>query len=433
MMSAARAQEALWDWTGSPRKWLARVIQPQFLELLEFLKPVGWVFALAPLLLALFNGLPFALGNNATLALALAGSFVVHLSSRPSRKEILATAAIAGALRTLYLWFVGPIANYSASAWISWGSFLGLASLLILGARVLAPGDIPRKTASRNFWASNAFLYSWIIGVFALQLTPHTLPETMDRFLYAFDGSLGFEPSFAAARILARLPLLQLLTAMQYQALMLCVAIVYARQRRHPSYPTTKILPVSVTMMIAGYLLYHLYAAAGPGYGFGPLFPNRPPEILHLALAPMLVRSAPRNAMPSLHMGMALLIWWHSRGSHWVGRYLAGLFLLATVFSTMATGEHYFIDLVVAFPFAMALQAAWATTIPITAPARFLHFVAGAFMTFAWLALLRFGIHWMFVSPVLPWLLVGFTVLYSLWAETKINTRGALLQTASAP
>src|SRR5260370_11144186 len=431
MMAAARVQEAIWDWTDSPRKWAARVLKPQLAETLEFLRPVGWVLALAPILLALFNGLLFALGNNATLALALAGSFVVHLSSRPSRMDVVAAAAIAGTLRTLYLWFIGPIANYSGSAWISWGSFLGLASLLILATRVLAARGIPLGTASRNFWASNAFLYSWIIGVFALQLTPHTLPETMDSFLYAFDGSLGCEPRFAAGRILAASPLLQLLTAMQYQALMLCAAIVYAWQRMRPSCPSTKILPVSVSMMITGSLLYHLCAAAGPGYGFGPLFPNKPPEILHLALAPIRLHSAPRNAMPSLHMGMALLIWWHTRGSHWVGRLLAGLFLLATAFSTMATGEHYFIDLVVAFPFAMAIQAAWAPAIPITARARHLSVVAGALMTFAWLALLRFGIHWMFLSPVLPWLLVGSTLVYSLWTEMKLSARCALSQTWS--
>src|ERR1039457_54245 len=432
MRAAARVQEAISAWTDSPRKRLAVVVKPQLVEILEFLGPVGWAAALVSLLLASFNGLLFAVGNNATLALSLAGSSVVHVSSRPSGKDILATAVIAGTLRTLYLWFVGPIANYPGSAWISWGSFLGLASLLTLGARTLTAGN-GRRVVSEDFRGAGAFLYFWIIGVFALQLTPRTMPETMDRFLYAFDASLGFEPSFVAGRVLAGLPLLlQSLTFMQYQALLLGLAIVYAWQRMRPSNGTPRILPVTVSMMIVGYLVYQLYPAAGPWYAFGPLFPVRPPEILHLAIVPIPLHSAARNAIPSLHMATAVLIWWHSRGSHWLGRLLAGLFLLATAFSTMATGEHYFIDLVVAFPFTMAIQADWATTISVTARARYLPLGMGTFMTFAWLALLRFGIGWLFLSPVLPWLLVSFTVVYAVSAEMKLAAAGRELKQYSS-
>jgi hypothetical protein len=423
-MSAARMQEAAWHWTDAPHRWLATVAKPQSREKLGFLRPVGWVVALELIVVALFNGLPFALGNNASLALSLAGSSAVHLSSRPSKRDILATAVMAVALRALYSWFIGPIGNYFGSAWISWGSFLGFASLLTLGVRALTARGILRKTASHDFWVASALLYSWIIAIFAMDFTPRTMPFTLDRFLYAFDGSLGFEPSFAAGRMLAGLPLLKSLTFMQYEALMLGLAMVYAWQRMRPIQGSPKVLPVSVSMMIAGYFLYHLYPAAGPAYGFGSLFPQQPPEIFQVVLVPIPLDAAARNAMPSLHMGIALLIWWHSRGSHWVGRLAAGLFLLATAFSTMATGEHYLIDLVVAFPFAMAIQAAWATSIPFRARARYLPMVTGISMTFAWFALLRFGIHFLFLSPVLPWLLVASTVVYSLLTEIQLTAAG---------
>jgi hypothetical protein len=45
-------------------------------------------------------------------------------------------------------------------------------------------------------------------------------------------------------------------------------------------------------------------------------------------------------------------------------------------------------------------------------------------MTFAWLILLKFGIHWMFLSPALPWLLVVSTVVYSLAIEERLNAAG---------
>ena len=418
-MTVACVRKAARDWTNLQRERPVIVVQPR---LWKAIKCLGRVLALLPLLWALCHGLLIALGTaKAALALSLAGSSAVHISSRPSRKDILATAVTAVALRTLYVWFIGPIGSYFGSVWISWGSFLGVASLLTLAARALTAGDTRRKIACQSFWGAIAFLYFWFIGAVAMQLTARTIPLTLDRFLYVADSSLGFEPSFAAGSVLAGLPLLlRNLTWLQYEALMLAVAIVYAWQRMRSTDNSPKILSATVSMAIVGFLLYYLYPAAGPVYGFGSLFPHRPPEALQLALMPMPLDSAARNAMPSLHMGMSLLVWWHSRGSRWVGRWLAGLFLLATAFSTMAKGEHYLIDLIVAFPFAMAIQALWATVIPFTARARYLPLVKGTLMTFAWLALLRFGVHWLSVSPVIPWLLVSSTVVYSWATETKL-------------
>ncbi len=68
-----------------------------------------------------------------------------------------------------------------------------------------------------------------------------------------------------------------------------------------------------------------------------------------------------RNAIPSLHMGWTLMSWWYSRGLSVWERAIAMLFVLFTVVATMGTGEHYFIDLVVAFPFVLFLQAMCAT------------------------------------------------------------------------
>jgi hypothetical protein len=40
-----------------------------------------------------------------------------------------------------------------------------------------------------------------------------------------------------------------------------------------------------------------------------------------------------------------------------VGRSIALAFLVFTVLATLGTGEHYFVDLMVAFPFALMIQA----------------------------------------------------------------------------
>lgn len=55
--------------------------------------------------------------------------------------------------------------------------------------------------------------------------------------------------------------------------------------------------------------------------------------------------------MPSLHFSSALLILWYARKLP-LGRWIAGAYLLLTAASTMGGGEHYFLDLVMALPYA---------------------------------------------------------------------------------
>lgn len=60
--------------------------------------------------------------------------------------------------------------------------------------------------------------------------------------------------------------------------------------------------------------------------------------------------------MPSLHAAGALLIFWNSRSFGWT-RIIAFLYLLLTLLATLGFGEHYIIDLVVAAPYALLMQA----------------------------------------------------------------------------
>ena len=106
----------------------------------------------------------------------------------------------------------------------------------------------------------------------------------------------------------------------------------------------------------------------------------------------MTVPDFARNCMPSLHLASALAVWWNSRlWARW-GRMLAGLFLCATIFATLALGEHYLVDLVVAVPFTMALQAAWTVAVPLEESRRRLPVIIGAVLTALWITLLRYGL-----------------------------------------
>jgi hypothetical protein len=64
-----------------------------------------------------------------------------------------------------------------------------------------------------------------------------------------------------------------------------------------------------------------------------------------------------RNCMPSLHLSWALLLWL-SAGPRW-WKAVSFAFVLVTVYATLATGEHYWIDLVAAVPFSLLVQ--WLT------------------------------------------------------------------------
>jgi hypothetical protein len=79
-------------------------------------------------------------------------------------------------------------------------------------------------------------------------------------------------------------------------------------------------------------------------------------QAAHLLREPIAVKGV-QNASPSLHMAWVLLAWWYSRGLSVWERGIAMMFVVFTAFATLGTGEHYFIDLVVAYPFSVMMQS----------------------------------------------------------------------------
>jgi hypothetical protein len=121
-----------------------------------------------------------------------------------------------------------------------------------------------------------------------------------------------------------------------------------------------------------------------------------------------------------MHLAWILLAWWNSRTCPaWLRAAVAG-FLILTVPATLGSGQHYVVDLVVAVPFAVAVQALaslWPG--PGTAAARWALLAALA-GTLAWLALIRFGTQLMWRWPALPWILCLETVAGYLALERKM-------------
>jgi hypothetical protein len=369
-----------------------------------------------PILLALAGGLFHEIGNNATLAFMLAGSLVICTRARLSRDYWIGVAVLAVILRWVYFRITGPPAPYFGSAWIQWGSFLGLASLVILGLAVLRSQGEERRHVLSKLLTASILPYTWVLIGFSLPLTKVLRPGVYDAFLCAFDGTLGFQPSFLLGQLLPHNHALAGLTGIIYYALPLPVSFVFA----FPEHRNTKRVALFISMMVAGFCLYSVFPATGPIYAFHALFPFSPPDPAAISLGTLQFLSAPRNAMPSLHLGAALLVWWNSRGWRTWGRALAGFFLLATAFATMALGEHYLIDLVVAFPFVLVFQAAWSTSVPLRSPDRRRPIAAAILMVIAWFLLLRFGIPQFLGQRGLSWGCVLATVGGCVWLEWRL-------------
>jgi len=375
------------------------------------------------------------------LAPALLGAVVIQIRTCRSRIELLATVPLAAGLALLRF---GSHLRLLYENPALFGLFLGLASLFVMGVMVVrsAPHELQDRIGA--FGVALAVAVFVAVAAAVLPGTGHAHPLTLDGVLYAFDGSLGLQPSFVLGRLLSRLPWLHALAQLSYEQVPVAVMILYAgtmgaAQRRKPN-----LLLLFGVASLAGYLLYSLLPAAGPVYLFPSRFPNSAPPLAGVALLPAaLSTDIPRNAMPSLHMAWATLLFWNARRSGvWLrAGYL--VYLILTVLVTLGSGEHYLIDLVVAFPFALAVQAAF--SVPVRELPKSLPLWAGSIGTLAWLGFLRFAAPVWLGSAALDWSLVAVTVVGSATLERQVyrefcaspDKRQAVecqqLQAASAP
>jgi hypothetical protein len=136
-----------------------------------------------------------------------------------------------------------------------------------------------------------------------------------------------------------------------------------------------------------------------------------------------------------LHMGWVLLAWWYSRGLSVWERGIAMAFVVFTTFATMGTGEHYLIDLVVAFPFAVFLQGLCALGLRWNDRTRMTAVCYGLLLTFGWVGALRLAVKSFWISPVLPWTCCVLTVASAIFVQRRLEaaTDGGKIREAASP
>jgi hypothetical protein len=365
--------------------------------------------------------------DDAFFGLALASVVILHQRIRPSWLDAVLTAAGTIALGVVDFHFL----HYPQKV-MAWFSFLGLSSFAVMAVRSIWGQD--RRRLLYAWIPAAAFVMSDYFASNMLGWTATAHPKTLDLYLLSFDGSLRAQLAFGAGQLYARFPALHITALIAYIGLAVPITTIYAgRLLRFKEGAFPAMLALLITGPI-GILFYNVFPACGPHNMFGASFPFNPfpiADLPRLFLEPAAFQG-PRNAMPSLHMGWTLLVWWYSRGLSRTERLVAFAFLALTAFATLGTGEHWFIDLVVAFPFALFIDALCAYQVSWKDSRRLLTMLAGLGITLAWFASLRYGAKIFWISPVIPWTLSAATIAFTYIQQAKLARFATAPENATA-
>ena len=349
--------------------------------------------------------------TSAFLSLALASALIILAMLRRSWFDLLwvATGALVLAVLDYRVMDFQPV-------FMAAFSFVGLAALGVLGTHTIWSEGEERKLLLYGFLPAVLFVGSEYMASTLLDITEKLHPKAFDLFLVSFEGSLHVLFSFLMGQFFWTHLWVRFVCLVVYIALPLPLALVYAAQLRQKKEAAFAVMLAFLVTGPVGVLFYNMLPAIGPRALFGTSYPFHPPSIadlMHITVEPIL-RSGVRNAMPSLHTAWVLLVWWNSKGlARWI-RAIAMLFVILTIMATLGTGEHYFVDLVVAFPFALMVQALCTYSLPFGSGPRRIAFLFGTFVTLIWMAVLSFTVSIFWISPILPWAAIVATVVPSI-------------------
>lgn len=353
----------------------------------------------------------------------LASVALIHFRVRPSWADgvcVLGGAVFFAVIDFGFLHFIPSLAGIT--------SYLGITSLSILGLRAIWMSGAEQAQMALAFVPALLFVTSDWGSTVLLRWTEHANPKVLDLYLFSFDSSLRVQIAFLMGQAYDLWPWFNRAGMIFYVGLPMIIGLVYAGQLlRKRKKAISAMLAFLITGPV-GVIFYNLLPAVGPIHIFLGRFPWKPipaEQATRLLLEPVPVAGL-RNCMPSLHMGWVLLAWWYSRGLSIWERGIAMAFVVFTAFSTMGTGEHYSIDLVVAFPFAVFLQGLCALGLRWNDRARVTATLYGLALTLGWIGALRFAPKLFWISPVVPWIFCILTIASAILVQSRLETaRGA--------
>jgi hypothetical protein len=144
------------------------------------------------------------------------------------------------------------------------------------------------------------------------------------------------------------------------------------------------------------------------------------PNLDWILAAPGSLGEVPRNGMPSLHLASTMLLFWNVRHrARWIS-VAAAIYVMLTAMATLGFGEHYLVDLMVAVPVGLAMQALWLRT---RRPLRWVAIGTGGAIMFGWLIAFRTEAALSIPAGPAMWTLATLTVLIPVtmawWLERE--------------
>jgi PAP2 superfamily len=286
----------------------------------------------------------------------------------------------------------------------------------VIGLQAVWAHTDKRNLMVWGFAGASVLVASEYFGLNLLRMTEDPNTKVFDLYLLSFDTSLHVPVAFVMGQAFQKWVWLRLTGLLCYVGLFIPMAVVFAGQLVRNRQKALETLAAFMVAGPIGMFFYHLCPAVAAGHAFPDNFPWHPlsyDQGSRLFLEPI-YGAGLRNAMPSLHMTWVLLAYWFSRGlSRWE-RAVAFFFATFTVVATMGTGEHYLIDLIVAFPFALMIQYLCVFSLPWRNEQRLRPFLFGLFATLTWLFLLRYETRVFWLSPAIPWVACILTVAFSV-------------------
>lgn len=351
----------------------------------------------------------------APAALAAFALFCI-LGTPAERRQVLAAGLAIEALRICLHLLSG---RDPTNLLLFPGFGLGVATWGFLGYRALASTGLRRRRALDMLAGAVAIPFGHLLLWPCILSTIPLLPTLHDNMLIRLDASLGFQPAALAGMLFQHLPPIHILHLVIYFQIPLAMYVVAALEERGKQRMGAGLIPACLAAAVIGYGLYFLMPAIGPRPYFGDGFAQAMRQLAILPTEPVLNTANPRNAMPSLHVTWALLIYLAARRQGRMAYLGAAGFALGTALATLGLGEHYFIDLVVAVPLVLLVRALCAFDVPMARSERWGALALGVALLAGWCLVIRQVVDptaWPGFAP----LLMGWTVLVCCVAERAL-------------
>ncbi|MGL5002816.1 MAG: phosphatase PAP2 family protein, partial [Casimicrobium sp.] len=253
-----------------------------------------------------------------------------------------------------------------------------------------------------------------------LTLSGHLHPMTYDVILYKLDSAFGPPLSSMLNRVMKASPTIEWLTRTCYGLVLFAMYVVLGLVLRCRRAEELRLWALIVTPFLLPLIFYNWIPVSGPIYAWPMLFPALP-EPGALSLAQTAIPIAPRNAMPSMHLASALLMTAVTmRLRLTLPALLSFVFLVGTAWATLALGEHYLIDLIVAVPFTAALLSFCDLQKTRNTSGTFDYWaIAYVATVLLWMTLISVAFKWLYQAPWALWLLSALSCVVGMTAIAR--------------